>query len=255
MDRKIRELSVNVTAVRKIKSDVFCLSFVSPHLAKNSLPGQFLHVYPGKTVLRRPFSVHKVDKDTVGILFRIKGKGTEVLSAYRKGDILNVIGPLGNGFSCGKSGELDILAAGGIGVAPLLFLAETLAKNKKPIVILGAKNKTQILCEKEFNDLGCEVFIATEDGSRGKKGTVVELLKDIIPAQNGKSKVNIYACGPAAMFFEASKVIPKNIDCQVSFEQFMGCGIGTCCSCIVETKQGYRKVCKDGPVFNIKDIW
>jgi len=262
-----KELTVRVKKLNKIKPDVFLLSFDSAYISKNSRPGQFLHIKIIKTILRRPFSIHCIKGKTVFILFRIRGRGTKVLSEYKPGDRLNIIGPLGKGFNYEGRGALRlrsgqarderrIIVAGGLGVAPLVFLADKL-KKFKPIVILGAKDKNDSICVDEFKKRGCKVHIATEDGSRGKKGTAVDILKSLSKKFNKSDKINIYTCGPEAMFKGIKKVIgtSKNINCQVSFEQFMGCGLGACCGCAIETKNGYRKVCKDGPVFDIKDIW
>ena len=251
-----KELTVGVKKLNKIRDGIFLLSFDSAYISKNSYPGQFLHIKIIKTILRRPFSIHYLKGKTVFILFRIRGRGTQILSGYKPGDRLNIIGPLGKGFCLnGKSGK-NILLAGGLGVAPLVFLAEKL-KESKPLVVLGAKNKNDSICVDKFKKRGCKVHIATEDGSRGKKGTAVDILKSLSKKFNKSDKINIYACGPEVMFRGIRKVIGKSrsINCQVSFEQFMGCGLGVCCGCTIETKKGYKKVCKDGPVFDIKDIW
>ena len=247
MKTKPRQLKVKVKEIRKIKKNVFILSFTSVYLSQGARPGNFLHLRINSVILRRPFSIHKISGNTIYILFRIRGRGTRVLAQYKKGKALDIIGPLGNGFKL-NSGP-SVLAAGGLGVAPLVFLAQKLGKGEK-LVLLGAKNKNEILGEKEFKKLNCKVEIATEDGSRGLKGNVVKLLKK-------RLKANIYACGPKEMFLEIRKAVKKTpkLKCQVSFEQFMGCGLGICCACVIKTKKGYKKVCKDGPVFNIKDIW
>lgn len=251
-----KELFVKVKKLNKIRADIFLLSFESAYISKNSYPGQFLHIKIAKTILRRPFSIHCLKGKTVFILFRIRGRGTKILSGYKAGDKLNIIGPLGKGFRLNGKLQKNILIAGGLGVAPLVFLADKL-KESKPLVILGAKDKNDSICVDEFKRRGCKVYVATEDGSRGKKGTAVDILKSLSKKFNKSDKINIYTCGPEAMFKGIKKVIggSRGIDCQVSFEQFMGCGLGVCCGCTIETKNGYRKVCKDGPVFNIKDIW
>jgi len=251
-----KELTVRVKKLNKIKADIFLLSFDSAYISKHSYPGQFLHIKIIKTILRRPFSIHCLKGKTVFILFRVRGRGTKILSGYRPGDKLSIIGPLGEGFCLDGKADESILIAGGLGVAPLVFLADKL-KKPKPLVILGAKNKNDSIGVDEFKKRGCKVHIATEDGSKGKKGTAVDILKSLSKKFNKSDKISIYTCGPEAMFKGIGKVIGrnKNINCQVSFEQFMGCGLGVCCGCTIETRGGYRKVCKDGPVFDIKDIW
>lgn len=268
---KIKELVCRIHEVKKIKGDVSLFCLISPYLAKVSSAGQFLHIKIKSTILRRPFSIHKVHRDKVYILLKVKGRGTSVLSQYRKGDMLNVIGPLGKGFNIGlqaagcrlQGKEIQgILVAGGMGVAPLVFLGEKLREMQNArckmqnLVLLGAKNKDGVLCEQEFNKLGFKVFVATQDGSRGYRGTVLDLLQNKLLTLRSMSYADIYACGPKEMLFEMSEILEDHpsIKCQVSFEQFMGCGLGICCGCTIETKNGYKKVCKDGPVFDIKDI-
>lgn len=264
-----KELEIKIEFLKKIKSDIYLLGFKSVYIAGRVSPGEFVHVKVDDkaTILRRPLSVHKVKKNLIYILFRVRGRGTKLLSQCKKGDVLNVIGPLGNGFDFkAQSSELralsNILIAGGMGVAPLVFLAEKLAAGKKGktniknLVLLGAKNKKEVLAEQEFKKTGFEIQVATDDGSRGFKGNVVDLLKTLLRAKYSELRANLYACGPKEMFYEIKKVLEKypQIKAQVSFEQFMGCGLGVCCGCVIETKAGYKKVCKDGPVFNINDI-
>jgi len=252
---KAKQLTTKVKELKRLKKDVYLLSLTSGYLARTSLPGNFLHIKIRDTILRRPFSIHKVSGNTIYVLFRVRGKGTAILARYRKGDTLDIIGPLGRGFKhTGRSPQ--ILVAGGIGVAPLVFLAQKL-KGTQRIVLLGAKTKKDVIAQGELKELGSQVFIATEDGSQGFKGTTVDLLREKLLAFNHNVTANIYACGPTEMFreiFSIAKDYPR-IKCQVSFEQFMGCGLGICCGCTIETKLGYKKVCKDGPVFDLSDIW
>lgn len=261
----MRKIKAPVKKIERITHDVYRLCVTSLFLAKKASPGQFVHINVGPSVfLRRPFSVHKVSKSDVYILFRIKGRGTLALSQFKKGDTLDMLGPLGKGFNYRKalkSYDRIILLGGGMGVAPLMFLAEKIKKYvkrafPKNAVLLGAKTKNEILCERGFKKLGMDVGVATEDGSKGFKGMVVELLKEELKKNNG-IRTKIYVCGPREMFralAEALKKYPRT-ECEVSYEQFMGCGMGICLGCAIRSKQGYRRVCKDGPVFNIKDIY
>lgn len=251
---KVKELKSAVSGIKQIKEDVFLISFNAPYLAKVSLPGQFIHIKIKSVILRRPFSIHRVVGDKIFILFRVRGRGTAVLSQYKKGEPLDIIGPLGQGFDINRT--TNILVAGGMGVAPLVFLAEKLNAIRNT-VLLGGKNKGDIFCEQEFKKLGFQISIATEDGSKGTKGTVLDILESTLLTIDYRLSTNIYACGPKEMFYEMSKILKKypDINCQVSFEQFMGCGLGVCCGCTIETKEGYKKVCKDGPVFDLRSIW
>jgi dihydroorotate dehydrogenase electron transfer subunit len=268
-------LNARVKKIEKIKHDVFLLSFHCPAIAKIAQPGQFLHIkVRGPTILRRPLSIHSVKGNDIYLLFRVRGRGTLALSRYKSGDELDILGPLGQGFTIrptahGPRPTASILVAGGMGAAPLVFLAVQLKKQsmvhgprstgKKPknIVLLGAKTKSELLCEKEFKKLGFEVKIATEDGSLGTQGTVVDVLNNYLSTFYSLLSTFVYACGPNAMLFEISKILEKHPQTtgQVSFEQFMGCGIGICCGCTINTKNGFKKACKDGPVFDIRDVW
>jgi dihydroorotate dehydrogenase electron transfer subunit len=179
------------------------------------------------------------------------GKGTYYLSKRKKGEKINCIGPLGKGFHLPKS--KIIIIAGGVGIAPLIYLIEKCKMKNvkcKIIAFLGAKTKDEILCAKKLKNLGAEIHIATEDGSLGYKGLVSTLLKDKLSSVVCRLSSVVYACGPKGMLKEVALLSEKHqIPCQVSFEQFMGCGIGICNSCVIRTKQGYKRVCKDGPVF------
>ncbi|MCM8830777.1 MAG: dihydroorotate dehydrogenase electron transfer subunit, partial [Candidatus Omnitrophica bacterium] len=254
------QLFVKVNFIQKINPNVYLLTFRSQHIAKVAKPGQFIHIKIDGVILRRPFSVHNIKNNIVYILFSVRGRGTERLSKYKKGDTLDIIGPLGNGFRYKNSDKkINLLVAGGMGVAPLVFLAGKLnifKRDYKNIVILGVKNRVNLLCKKEFEKLNFKIYISSEDGSVGYKGTAVSLLKGLLK-KDKIERAQIYACGPKEMFFEISKILKDypNINCQVSFEQFMGCGLGICCGCTIQTKEGYKKVCIDGPVFDLCKIY
>jgi len=258
MGKRRKHFKARIKEVKKVKSDIFLLSFSSAYLAEGARPGNFLHIKDEATILRRPLSIHKIRNNLIYILFKVRGRGTEALAKKRKGGQLDIIGPLGNGFKLEK-GKHSILVAGGIGVAPLLFLAEQLLKSRQPeaIVLLGAKSKREIVCRKDFRDLGLKARVATEDGSAGRKGFVTDLLKNQLRALGPELEANIYACGPKDMFFQINKIVKgqKKVNSQVSFEQFMGCGVGVFCFFVILTKFGYKKVCQDGPVFNLNDIY
>lgn len=252
----------------------------SGYLAKAIKPGQFLEVRcSGGTdpLLRRPISVHRISDNWIEILFEVVGKGTELLAMKKRGETLDIIGPLGNGFTVKPivhSPQSIVLIAGGIGVAPLVALAEELAYSveriadrKKIHILIGAKTKTHILCVSEFKKLGCKVSIATEDGSKGFKGFITDLLKKELSAIRYPLNAMIYACGPTGMLKAVSFVAGRyKVPCQVSLEEHMACGVGVCLGCPVKvrpnntindkrlTNDEYKMVCKDGPVFNSKDI-
>lgn len=252
------QITAIVISLIPVKPDIFILRFTSKELARKCRPGNFLHIKIPPALLRRPFSIHSVDGDDLSILFRVRGKGTLLLSKYKKGDTLNILGPLGRGFIFDKRSVKrdNILVAGGIGVAPLLFLAQKLKETgaKKIIVLLGIKSKSELLCAEDFKKIGAQVLVASDDATIGFKGNVVSLLQNVLSKEKA---CNIYCCGPHAMFKPVYELIQdrREVNCQVSFEQFMGCGIGTCCGCTIETASGYKKTCKDGPVFDIRAIF
>ena len=231
-------------------------------IARIAQPGQFLEVkvsIAAEPLLRRPFSIHRLNNATVEILFEVLGTGTKLLAEKKAGQYLDIIGPLGNGFDYRVRGAgcgVHLLVAGGMGVAPLFPLAEKI-KSHKVLVLIGAKTKKQILCENEFKKLGCSVKIATDDGSVGFNGRVTDLLKKILLANQRTSEPanQIYACGPGPMLKEIAAVAKKyNIPAQVSLEEHMACGIGACLGCVVNTQDGFKRVCKEGPVFDAKEI-
>jgi len=258
---------VKILANQRIKDNYFKLVLADRSVAKAALPGQFIHARitaDFEPLLRRPFSIHRAGKGNLEILYEVVGNGTSILSQKKTGDYLDIMGPLGNGFKiptpylpCRPAGTLNatrcILVAGGMGVAPLIFLAEKLVKSKI-LVLIGAKTKLQILCENEFKKLGCEVKIATDDGSSGFKGYVSDLLKHFLSTVDRRPST-IYACGPKPMLKEIKKVCAtRNIFCQASFEENIACGLGACLGCAVKTRNGFKRVCVDGPVFDIKEV-
>lgn len=245
-------------------------------------PGQFFHIRSGTDydpLLRRPLSLHRLGDrpNVVELLYKIVGRGTHLMSRRSKGTYLDAIGPLGNGFKIEKAQENFIIVAGGMGIAPLLALCDELAKfRKKTItVILGARTADYVVCENEFRDLKANVIITTEDGSRGNKGLVTDMLVNVIKEfdlrettgpladkhtsgitiGNYHPLVGVYTCGCTPMLKEVKKICKHyNVQAQGSMEERMGCAIGACLGCVVETTNGYKRVCKDGPVFNLEEI-
>lgn len=250
---------INAKLIKNIEvmPDYYKMVLDAPSIAKAAKPGQFVNILVGEKyepLLRRPFSIHSVSSSNLEILYRVVGKGTELFSQKRPGEQLSVLGPLGHGFDFNVKKKKDriLLVGGGIGIAPLVFLAKKLAGNDI-LVLIGTKNKRHILCADELKNLGCEVKIATDDGSFGFKGLATELLKQNIRAKN--KPTTIFACGPRPMLKEIAIISKRyNIASQVSLEEHMACGIGACFGCAVNTKHGYKRVCKEGPVFDIKEI-
>jgi dihydroorotate dehydrogenase electron transfer subunit len=253
------QLKVKIISNRKIKNNCWRLELDSGTIAGNASPGQFLEIKvcdEGLPLLRRPISIHGVNGSRVQLIYEVVGSGTRVLSGRRKGEALDVIGPLGKGFEYGrKPGGKAVLVAGGMGVAPLLFLAKKI-KLAKPLVLIGAGSREQLLCLQEFKAFGCRMAIATDDGSAGFKGKVTELLDRLLREMSDAGRPgNIYACGPQPMLKAVAKIcLGYNINSQLSLERHMACGFGACLGCVVSTKSGYKRVCKEGPVFKGEEL-
>ncbi|MEW6007100.1 MAG: dihydroorotate dehydrogenase electron transfer subunit [bacterium] len=212
-------------------------------------PGQFFHIkcFPDNTFrLRRPFSLHRKLENGFEILFERKGEGTEFLSHLKKGDILDILGPCGNGF---KIMEKSIIVGGGIGIAPLFELS---IRCKKPKVLIGAKTKDSLLCVDDFRNIGISPIVSTDDGSFGYHGFVTDLLLDSLDSVDSTI---LYACGPQEMLERVVRIAKeKNVPCQISVEAILACGVGACLGCAYKTKNGYKRVCKDGPVFDVNEL-
>ncbi len=219
-------------------------------------PGQFVEVLvenSPKTFLRRPISVNFVEKDKnlLWLLVQAIGEGTRKMSQYEEGDVVNLLVPLGKGFTIsGDAGKKSLLVGGGVGTAPLLYLGYLLKRQgQDPIFLLGARSKSDLTLLNEFGKYG-EVFCTTEDGSFGEKGYVTNH-----SMLDRKDFSMIYTCGPKPMMQAVAKYAKQNkIACEVSLENMMGCGIGTCLCCVEKTSDGHICVCTEGPVFNIEKL-
>ena len=245
----------------KVAPEHFRVKLAAPKISRESIPGQFIMIKCSDAtdpLLRRPISLNKIDqtKGTIDILFRVIGKGTRLLSEIEPGEDLDIIGPLGNGFKIDATKEVAILVGGGAGIAPLLGLAKEISvKAKAKYALIGANNINAVLCEDDFQALGFETIVSTDDGTYGLKGRVTDMLMEIIGSKLSPVNSIIYACGPRPMVKELESISTQyKIPCQVSLEEWMACGFGACNGCTVKTKQGYKKVCSDGPIFNAEDI-
>ncbi len=243
-----------VTANTPLNNQYFLLKLTSKETLPAMLPGQFVEVLIddcSNVFLRRPLSVHFVDKTSneLWLLVQRIGKGTEKMSTWQAGQLVNVLYPLGNSFSVPEKQSSVLLIGGGVGVAPLLLLGDYL-KNKAivPVFLLGARSKSDLLMLEEFAKYGT-VYTTTEDGTYGEKGFVTQ--HSILQQKFDK----IYTCGPTPMMKAvAAYSLKNNISCEASLENTMACGIGVCLCCVQDTTDGHRCVCTDGPVFNIKDL-
>jgi dihydroorotate dehydrogenase electron transfer subunit len=259
---KIVQTKVPITSALEVMPETYYFRLQAPSIARTARPGQFIMVRCGEeTILPRPISIHSVDENQkeIALLFSVAGKGTAWLSLKKKGDTLDIFGPLGNGFSLKPDVKNILLVAGGIGIAPLRFLADTAAgEGKKVTVILGARTCNFLLPVKSPRNLYDRGMLAasfycvnaTEDGSEGFKG----LATDLIPAYlEGVDQV--FACGPVPMYRTMAQMPElKDLPVQVSLEIMMGCGVGVCYGCTIKTKNGLKQACKDGPVFEIGEL-
>ncbi len=243
-----------IESVKEIQKNIFLLKVSAPLIAAEAEPGQFCNVKVNDSnspLLRRPFSICEVDSSTITFMFNIVGIGTEILARKKQGDILNIIGPLGNGFNLKGDYQNVIIVAGGIGSAPFPFLLEQIDDDKNISCFIGGRTKDDLISYKMKN-----IFASTDDGSEGFHGNVVQLLKSKI-SEYDIDQTKIFACGPTPMLRAVSKFsIDENIECEISTESVMACGFGICQGCVVEStqKDGFVLVCKDGPVFNAKDV-
>ena len=207
--------------------------------------GQFINIKLDGLYLRRPISVCDKSDDTVTIVYKVVGVGTEQMSKMTKGEKLDVLTGLGNGYDLTLSGDKPLLLGGGVGVPPLYMLAKKIKEQGKAVeVVLGFNTESEIFYEQQFKDLGCNVTVTTADGSYGVKGFVT----DAYPADYSY----FYTCGPEPMLKAIYKT--AKTEGQMSFEERMGCGFGACMGCSCKTITGYKRICKDGPVMKKEEI-
>ncbi len=290
----IYQVKATIVKNKQIADDIYELILDIPKIASKIQPGQFMHFKINDStdpLLRRPLSVNRLirKKNSKGflvvVIYKVVGKGTALLAEKCAGDTMDVLGPLGNGFVFEKLKtrcEQVLIVCGGMGVAPLIFLAEKLSKFKmqnyesKIIVFIGAAKKNEIICADVFRKLGCEVKISTDDGTYGFHGKVTELLDKYLRGTKDTGRRTIYACGPLPMLYELNKIAYKyKLEGQVSVDKMMGCGVGACLGCVIKIKNYksrhkawrgspkaakvktdfvYKRICKDGPVFDIKEL-
>ena len=236
----------------QLTATIFDFRLECPELAQITRPGQFVQVLvPGKT-LRRPISVCDVREGAIRLVFEIRGEGTGILSNTRVGENINIIAPLGKGFDIDPQ-KKTVFVGGGIGVPPMLYSARQCGGNA--VVINGFRNKDAVILCDDFKEAGARLIVTTDDGSFGIHGFVTDPLREEI-----KDAALVCACGPTPMLRNVAKMAQElGIPCQVSLEQRMACGVGACLGCAVAVYDGkggttYRHVCKDGPVFDSKEV-
>lgn len=253
---KYKQDNYRVIQKDTLAKDVFSITIKCPEIAEAAQPGQFVHILPPGHTLRRPISICGIDheKGTLRIVFIVKGEGTKEISKLNEGDCIDMLAPLGHGFSLNKNYKKIILIGGGIGNPPMLPLAEKYGKNS--IVISGFRNAKAVILQEDFIKTGAHTFLCTDDGTMGQKGFVTDILKSELEKEKADA---IYACGPVPMLKSVSDIADKfGIYCEVSLEERMGCGIGACLVCACKVKKDgeehFAHVCKNGPVFNSKEV-
>jgi dihydroorotate dehydrogenase electron transfer subunit len=245
-----------VVALKKISPTYFRLTFQAPSLAKVVKPGQFIHIKVSEgfePFFRRPFSVYRAHQGKVEIFFEPVGKGSCLLTAKKKGDPLDVLGPLGKPFTMpAKDVKQIVFVAGGIGVAPFMIFADAIKGHKaEKILLYGGRSKAHTFPMNEFRKDGVKVCVATDDGSVGVKGRVSELFNKIAIDPSTK----IYTCGPRPMMASVQAFARiHGLKGEASCEEVMACGLGACLGCSIPTTKGYQTVCHDGPVFDLNEL-
>jgi dihydroorotate dehydrogenase electron transfer subunit len=241
----MKQVFYKVTGNRQIAQDVYRMTLegdTSPLTA----PGQFINILIDGKYLRRPISVCEWDEKGLTIIYKVVGKGTEIMSRMEAGTVLDTLSGLGNGFDPTKGGDAPLLIGGGVGVPPMLGLCRALvAAGKKPTVILGFNGSADVFGKEDFEALGAKVYVTTADGSCGVKGFVTDVMKDADYSY-------FYTCGPEPML---KAVYNTSVtEGQFSFEERMGCGFGACMGCSCKTITGYKRICKEGPVMKKEEI-
>jgi len=240
----------------EVMPGVYLIWLESAPIASTAQPGQFVMVRCGKSTehpLCRPLSIHRLDNNKLAFLFTVVGEGTHWLAQCQAGNNIDLLGPLGNGYSIQPGSRNLLLVAGGIGIAPLCFLAQEAIRKEYSVTLLhGARIRSHLYPE-HLLPPGLEFIFFTEDGSAGRKGMITDFLPDYVERAD-----QIFACGPMPMYrdmvLRKQELKLKEKPVQISLEVRMGCGLGVCYGCTVKTKNGLKQVCQDGPVFDLDEI-
>jgi len=266
----VKQSLCTITFNTEVMPGIYLMWLEVPDIAVAAQPGQFITVRCGDFTLRRPFSIHQVSSQEIALLFKVAGKGTFWLSQQQTGEKLDILGPLGKGFTIEPKSKHLLLIAGGIGIAPLVFLTQHPSSQHQITLIHGVNTAAQLYPfplakgkkRSKLSPLPNEVQLipVTEDGSMGQKGMATDILPDFLDWAD-----QVYACGPVDMYKTMAKMSlqiliksgrsnSKLKKCQASLEVRMGCGFGACYGCTINTKKGLKQVCRDGPVFELDDI-
>lgn len=240
-----------------LNTDHNLLTLSLPDGTVEPLPGQFYMIEVNRgsdPLLKRAFSLFRRTSDGFQLMYRIKGRGTSLLREMKKEDTIEVLGPLGNHYPVPPEGQAPLVIAGGIGIASVFPFLHNY--QGRAFVFYGARNGDEIFMLDELKGMDREVFISTDDGSLGTKGNIVDVLSNYLNSNRTDiSNYVLYACGPHPMLKAVSKVAASNnLTAYISMEEHMACGLGACLGCVVKTKTGYKRVCKEGPVFKSEEI-
>lgn len=249
---------VRVLANERVCEGVGSLVLDAPRCSSMVRPGQFVHVRIGRdtgNILRRPFSVYRAGRGRIEILYQVVGQGTLQLAQKKPGDeSMDIVGPLGRGWRVPDGASHALIVTGGLGAAPLGMLADELAsRGVATVVAMGAPCGERLVARDHYERVARRVEVATDDGSCGRGGFVTEISARLLSAEEFDI---VYTCGPEAMQrIVAAQAADAGVACQVSLERLMACGIGACLSCVVTTRDGQRRACVDGPVFDAEEVF
>ena len=256
-------MNATIIANARIQGDYFQLVFSAPEMAERAAAGHFTHIRIDRRqdrILRRPFSIHDTDRaaGTVTVVYKIVGRGTGALSQLRPGDAIDALGPQGRPYSPPGDDVFPVAVAGGYGAAAMFMLT----RRKPGVLLMGARSAADVILTDRYRDAGCEVRIATNDGSLGAKGFVTDLIPQLLADYPGK-KFFFYGCGPHPMLIALAKLLrERGLDGELSIDQIMCCGVGACFGCVVkvndpgsESGWRYARSCSEGPVFPLADVY
>ncbi len=246
----------------RLKGDYYLVRFHAPLICAEARAGQFVHVRINDhfdRILRRPFSIHNCENDALSVVYKVVGHGTKELAELRKGDVCDLMGPLGIGFTEPPEGVVPVLVAGGYGAAATYLLTKQV--KERGVFLIGARSEQDVLLTDAYRAAGYDVRIATNDGSIGHKGFVTDLIDGVIADYAGKT-LFFYGCGPHPMLMAMARLLQgKGLRGELSIDHLMCCGVGACFACVVKVKAdspegwAYARACNEGPVFNLDSVY
>lgn len=245
-----------VLAKENLAKNIFSLTIYCPGIANEAQPGQFVHLRVPAHILRRPISIAEIDRmqGTIRIIYEIRGEGTKILADLKAGDMADVLGPLGHGYTLLDSDKKCVVVGGGIGVPPLLAVAKHYGANAAAII--GFRSAQAAILENDFKSAGAKTIVCTDDGTMGQKGFVTNALEELLRSETPDM---ICACGPMVMLRKVTEIAKSHgIPCEISLEERMACGVGACLGCACKINRNGKEcvlhVCKDGPVFPGEEV-